>query len=367
MKLELTARLFLLLVFSGTILAADRPKIAPADLSSQPVFFGALLEPPKGRVYHGWGEFSGLWNQGVAAGAADEQDLSAYEQAMKPYSPVMLSFYTAPDLQMVPPFLHRYEDLVARRGCFVAEVGLYFQSIQAQVASGARDTEIAMLADGLLESHNPVLLRIGYEFNNPWVLYDSGKYVKSFRSIVGLLRARHASNVAAVWNATPTGFKAANYMDWYPGDDVVDWWSINIFDLDDFDRPEVAAFLDAARAHHKPVLIGEASPIMRRTIPSFGWIPLPLVRGPASETEAAEWYSKFIELIRRRPEIQAVTLISLDWHRLRSELGIAIFGPTWGWPDARITQWPEALELWKAAISDPRFVSAKECASIIGK
>lgn len=350
---------FLLLPIALMATAADRAEIAPADLSSEPVFYGAPIEPPKGRVYHGWGQFSGAWNEGKPPGAGDANDLEAYEQAVKPYRPVMLSFYAAPDRKILPVFLDRYKKLVAQRGCFVAEIGFYFQSIQDPVVNGERDPEIVLLADTLHEARNPVLLRIGYEFNNPWKPYDSSKYIKAFRSIVGRLREVHASNIATVWNATPTGFKGANYMKWYPGDDVVDWWSVNIFQIEDFSRPELAAFLNAAREHHKPVLIGEASPVMTSRTPAH-------VRGPASEAEAVEWYSKLAELIRRRPEIQAVSLISLDWRRMKSEL------PTWefagfGWPDARITRWPKALALWKNALSDHRFIGADECSSIRGR
>ncbi len=335
---------------------AETPKIAPSDLSSQPVFYGARVEPPKGRVYHGWGQFSGAWNEAKPAGADDEKDLRSYEQAVKPYRPVMLSFYAAPDPKMLPPFVERYKKLAAQRGCFVAEVGLYFQGIQDPVVNGERDPEIVMLADSLREARNPVLLRIGYEFNNPWKPYDSSKYIKAFRSVVGRLREVHASNVAAVWNATPTGFKGTNYMKWYPGDDVVDWWSVNIYQMEDFDRPELAAFLDAAREHQKPVLIGEALPVLSSKIPARE-------RGPSSEAQAVEWYSKLIELIRRRPEIQGVALISFDRRRMKSELPNSEFAGS-GWPDARITKWPKALALWKKALADHRFIEAEECSSL---
>lgn len=318
------------LLIAGTALAAgaERPKIAPADLSSQPAFYGAPIEPPKGRVYHGWGQFSGAWNEGKPAGMGDEKDLEAYEQAVKPSRPVMLSFYAAPDGKLLPQFVDRYKKLIARRGCFVAEIGLYFQDIEGPVADGYRDPEIIMLADSLKEAGNPVLLGIGYEFNNPSKPYDPSKYIKAFRSIAGRLHEVHASNIAAVWNATPAGFKGANYMRWYPGDDVVDWWGVNLYQMEDFDRPELAAFLDAAREHQKPVLIGEA---------------LPVLRGRSSEAEAVEWYSKLVELIRRRPEIQGVTIVP---------------------PGSRITRWPKALAIWKKALSDHRFIEANECSSI---
>src|SRR5205085_6362013 len=95
---------------------------------------------------------------------------------------------------------------------------------------------------------------------------------------------RENLNFATVSDATAYGFSDPHYMKWYPGEDVVDWWGINLFDLGDFTRPESEAFvLDAAR-HRKPVLIGESSPIFQTVIPGR-------VRGAKSEDEAMKWYS----------------------------------------------------------------------------
>lgn len=341
----------LLLSTAATAADVDSPKIAPADLSSEPVYYGAAIEPPKGRVYHGWGQFSSLWNQGAPAGTGDEKDLEAYQQAVKPFRPVMLSFYTEPDPKALPIFVQRYKKVAAERGCFVAQIGLSLNSVLQEVANGERDPELVLLADSLHESHNPALLRIGNEISGSWNPSDSSKYIKSFRSIVGRLREAHASNVAAVWAAMPSSFEGVDYMRWYPGDDVVDWWSVSIVGFQDFDQPKLAAFLDFARAHHKPVLIGFASPVLSSKVPAQ-------MRGPSGNAQASEWYRKFAELLRRRPEIQAVTIVSVDLRRMKQMV------PNADLPDARITNWPKAVAVWKATLSDHRFIEADECSSI---
>lgn len=344
----------LTLAAAVSAMARENPKAGPADLSSEPVSYGARLEPPAGRVLHGWGQFSSAWAKGEPEGSGDGGDLVAYERATAPYRPAMLSFYTAPDGQITPAFIERYKRTVGSRGRFVAQIGLYFQSFQGEVANGDRDPELVLLADGLREARNPVLLRIGYEFNNPWVPYDPSRYIQAFRKIVGRLREVKASNVATVWNATAVGFDGANCMRWYPGDDVVDWWSVDLFRMEDFERPGLASFLDAARAHRKPVLIGEASPVFAASNRSR-------VRGPASQDEALAWYRKLIDLIRRRPEIKAVSLIAVDWRRLKST------APGPGWPDTRLARWPKAAALWRQAVADRRFIQAEECASIYAR
>ena len=307
--------------------------------------YDAKLEPPAGRVIHGWGQFSSEWDKGAPDGAGDAADLAAYERAVKPNLPAMLSFYTALDPSLMQQFTGRYQQLAAQRGFFVAEIGLSFQALQKDAAQGMRDPEVVMMLDVLREAHHPVLLRIGYEFNDPRAPYDPSLFIQTFRGVVERIREGQHHNVAAVWNATAAGFDIGNFMRWYPGDDVVDWWGIDLFDLKDFDRPQLAEFLEKARSHRKPVAICEASPIFPASTTGH-------LRGPKSDAEAAAWFQKLVALVDAHPEIQAVSLISVDWRRLHAIL------PGSRWPDTRITQWPKALALWKKALSEKRFINA---------
>ena len=78
---------------------------------------------------------------------------------------------------------------------------------------------------------------------------------------------------------------------------------------------------------------------------------LPLrVRGPSSEPEAEAWYRALFELLHRRPEIKAVSLISVDWRRLEPDL------PGWGWPDTRVGAWPGAAALVRREFSRVRYL-----------
>jgi hypothetical protein len=166
------------------------------------------------------------------------------------------------------------------------------------------------------------------------------------------IREGHFDNVATVWNATAAGFASGNFMRWYPGDDVVDWWGISLFDLKDFETPGLAEFLAKARSHRKPVVISEASPVFQTATPGQ-------VRGPKSDIEAAVWCQKLVDLIGTHQEIQAVALISVDWRRLHAIL------PGSGWPDARIGHWPKAAAIWKKALSEKRFVNAPEAEALL--
>lgn len=319
--------------------------------SAEPAFFGVNLEPPVGRVLNGWGQFSSEWALGAKDGEGDAADLASYERAMSPNLPALLSFYTALDQKVMPQFVERYKSLVVKRGFFVSEVGINFQTAQRDTSIGMRDPEIVMLMDTLRETHNPALLRIGYEFNNPWATYDPSLYIQAFRKVIDRLREAQLDNVATVWNATAAGFDGPSALRWYPGDNVVDWWGVNLFDLKDFDRPQLREFLDAARRHRKPVIICEASPVFQSGKPGQ-------VRGPKSDAEAVAWFEKLAGLINDHQEIQAVALISVDWRRIASIL------PGSGWPDARIQRWPKAAALWKKTLSKKRFINASEVQTI---
>ncbi|MBV8134552.1 MAG: hypothetical protein JO121_02770 [Deltaproteobacteria bacterium] len=314
-------------------------------------FYNVRLEPPAGRVLHGWGQFSSQWDEGTQAGAGDDADLTSYEHAVSPYRPALLSFRTALDESLMPQFAERYKQLAAQRGFFVAQLALYFQGYQRDASLGMRDPEIVMLLDTIRAARNPVLMRIGYEFNNPSAPYDPSLFIQAFRGIVRRIREAQLDNVATVWNASGAGLGATNFMRWYPGDDVVDWWGIDLFDRTDLDQPQLAEFLAKAISHRKPVVICEASPVFRDATPGQ-------LRGPKSDLEAAAWYQELTRLIGQHAEIQAVAVISVGWRRSPSIL------PGSGWPDIRIRQWPKATSVWKKFLSGKRVINAQDAQAI---
>ncbi|MHB8382493.1 MAG: glycoside hydrolase family 26 protein [Candidatus Binataceae bacterium] len=284
-------------------------------------------------------------------GAGDMDDLLSYEAAVKPLEPAMLSFYVAPTRTQMSHFVDRYRRLSAIRPFFVAQIGLYFQSLQTQVAAGQCDIELKQLANCLRDTRLPVLLRVGYEFDSPWAPYDPKLYISGFRRITMLLRQAGATNVATVWDATAAEMRGREYMKWYPGDTVVDWWGINLFETYDFALPAVAYFMDDARQHSKPVLIGETSPVFR------SWLPW-RVHGASSERESLEWLSALFAFIRKRPEVQAVSIISVDWRRLHSTL------PGFGWPDTRIADSPSMCYALRHYLANPRFIHESEASTV---
>ena len=337
----------LLIVATGSV-----GPLAQSDPTAR--FYNVRLEPPAGRVLHGWGQFSSPSDKGTHAGTADDADLTSYERAVSPFRPALLSFYTALDESLMPPFTERYKRLAIQRGLFVAQLAIDFQSYQRDASLGMRDPEIVMLLDTIRAARNPLLMRIGYEFNNSSAPYDPSLFIQAFRGIVQRIREAQLDNVATVWNATAGGLGGTNFMRWYPGDDVVDWWGIDLFDGKDFDQPQLAEFLAKATSHQKPVVICEASPVFRGATPGQP-------RGPKSDAEAAAWYQELTQLISQHAEIQAVAVISVGWRRPHSIL------PCSGWPDTRIDRWPKATAVWKKSLSDQRFINAQDAEDIYSR
>ena len=219
--------------------------------------------------------------------------------------------------------MRHYREFTTTNGFFIAQIGFYFRGKESDVATGMLDPQLYVLADGLREVGRPVLLRIGYEFNNPSSLYEPSAYIGAFRHVTELLRKDHL-NFATVWDATAPGFSGPNYMKWYPGDDMVDWWGLDVSNLREFSGAASKAFLQDAARHRKPVIISGS--------PAFA----------KSGAEALKWYAAFFDVIRTYPAIKAFSL-----H-----------------PTMRLTRWTKAGAYVKQQLADPRFIDAGEAPAI---
>jgi hypothetical protein len=293
-----------------------------ATSAPTPVFFNARLEPPSGRVLSGWGQFSGAWALGQPAAKNDAGALEAYSKAVAPHAPAMISFYVAPDFSIVSGFLNHYREFAAGHGFFIGQVAINFPGAEHDVAIGMRDPDWMVLADGLRDVGRPVLLGIGSAFNNPSARYEPSAYIGAFRHATDVMRNDHL-NFAGVWCATARGFPDSPYMKWYPGDDVVDWWGIDLLDANDLNG--VAPFVEDAARHRKPVLISAAA------------------GGAKSEAEALKWYASLFEFIRAHPAIKAFSLNA----------------------DGRFARWPKVSAYLKQQLADPRFIAANESSAVL--
>lgn len=282
------------------------------------VNFGARLEPANG-VIHGAG-----------------QDLDSFLRYSALFTPEK-----APLLQMTYVTLTKGVANIERWGSELQEalaaangqppvfqIGLNMTKGQddgtgdaASVATGAYDAEIDALIHILATLDAPVYLRIGYEFEGAWNNYTSEGYVAAFQYITRKLRASKLHRVATVWCAAggSAGFIAFDQlMAFYPGDNYVDWWGVDIFSPEEITNPWLAQFYQRANQHRKPVMIGETTPRY--------------VGADQGKESWLRWYKPFFEMVRRHPEIKAISYINWDWAYWSDTLGFQ-----WhDWRDARI-------------------------------
>lgn len=211
------------------------------------------------------------------------------------------------------------------------QVGLYMVGVLDEVLAGDHDEQVRKLAGWLKQADRPVYLRIGYEFDHKDNAYDPGKYRQAFRHIVDRLRDEGTDNVAYVWHTAAAAGHAGNFLDWYPGDDYVDWFAVSFFDTQQM--ATVEKFADLARRHGKPLMIAEATPAGRYT-----------VRG------RKEWFGKFFDLIRRL-DVRAVCYINSPWDTYPM-----FKGQKWG--DARVQAAPEIKALWLQEIASGDYLQS---------
>jgi hypothetical protein len=212
----------------------------------------------------------------------------------------------------------------------------------AAVAEGKYDAQIAAFADAVASLQQPVFVRIGYEFEGKWNGYHAAAYPKAWVRIARVLRERNLP-VATIWCSAGAGAgwpAQERLMEYYPGDEWVDWWGVDIFGENEVAHPRLAEFLDAARAHHKPVAIGEMTPR-----------GIGVLDGQKSWDR---WFAPMLALLKQRPEIKATAYINWDWPDWSKRIGFSWFD----WGDARIEQNPIVRDRWVKELSAPIFLGA---------
>jgi len=203
-------------------------------------------------------------------------------------------------------------------------IGLDVVDDLPNIVSGARDAQITLLGEYIKDVGDPVFLRIGYEFDGSWNGYDKALYVQAFQRIMDRLRAEGVTNVISVWQSSGFNTSQSSLLQWYPGDDYVDWVGYSYFKQS---NPS-GGILQIARARRKPVMIAEATP--QRNL-SLG--------DAAAHWDA--WFAPFFTHIHANADmIKAVAYINTRWF---DQAGWGV-----GWGDSRVQIRPEIKANWIA-------------------
>ncbi len=353
-------------ILGTTLLISCANEQSLVETSAKAPFFGAKFEPPAGRALHGWGQISHGWNTDHPGAQGDKQDYLDYLAAVNQYSPAVISFYIHPQREdgqeQLDGFIRRYSEFAAEETWQMAQIAYDFDP--ADTLAGKTDLQLEQFFKAISAVGKPVFLRIGWEFNNRGH-FDAIGYRRAYRYIVDKMRSMNVSNVATLWHASVpdlnelTGFPVVEerpYMDFYPGDDYVDWWSISEFAIDHFRSPGSIEFYENAASRKKPVFIGESAPWMGgETIMSF--------RDPAVIQESLDWFEAYFSLFEEYPHIKGMNLIILDWQRWN-----------WIWPqiksgfnNTRLDLFPELAAEYRGFLKSDRFIHSQEAKRLFGQ
>ena len=205
------------------------------------------------------------------------------------------------------------------------------------------------------------MVRIGGEFNGWWNGYHPYDYPKALRKIVQRFRNAGAHNAAFIWCYEPAGpddfdaHNGAGEYRWFPGDDVIDWFSIDLFAAADISGPlmlpgrgdlspygRTLRFLDMAVAHARPVIIAESAPAH-----------YDFAHPATAQAAWNEWFEPYFKLIAARDEILWFHYINYDWTQ-------AAYYAQSGWKNNDLAASPLLSQRWVQELVRPRYLHAGE-------
>ncbi|MFM7022611.1 MAG: T9SS type A sorting domain-containing protein [Flavobacteriales bacterium] len=215
----------------------------------------------------------------------------------------------------------------------VLSIGLYLVDELGNINKGLRDGVINQLATWIKGRTQPVFLRIGYEYDGSWNKYNAAEYKLAYKRIVDKFRTASVNNCAYVWQGAGYATDTTFLKQWYPGDDYVDWMAYSHFKYASNGSGEIAL----ARAHHKPVMIAEATPRGDIIAPGYSW---------------DTWFAPLFQHIQDNKDvIKALAYINANWNGQWMWSGQ-------GWGDTRIENSSTIKAKWLAEISSSFWLTA---------
>ena len=299
-------------------------------------FYHAKYEPQTG-IYHGAGQDKKGFNDYVNTVGHDKTP-AIYMTYVNITSPVKRIESWGKGLKQVLDSLPKG---------MIPQIGLGFTGgkdtgagLDKEVASGKYDKQLQAFYKVLVELDRPSFTRIGYEFEGDWNGYSPESFKKVFVTISNAFKEKNIKS-ATVWcsgGGSADFISTEKLMEYYSGDQYVDWWGIDIFSPEEFDNIGLQNFFDSAHKHKKPVMIGECTPRF-----------VGVMDGQVSWDK---WFKPFFKMLEDNPGIKAFCYINWDWEYWSNKNGF----PWHDWKDARIEKNPFVLEGYKKEMESPLFI-----------
>ena len=151
---------------------------------------------------------------------------------------------------------------------------------------------------------------------------------------------REENNIILVWHSyamNPT-HQERDILEWYPGDEYVDWIGLSYFQVTDegyHSSTNRARVIDIAERKGKPVMIGEASAIRYTARQKT-------LNGDAYWNY---WYKPFFDFIESNKQIRAVSIINVNWDSQKQHVVL-------GWGDSRLNSDEVVLRKWREKLQE---------------
>jgi hypothetical protein len=253
------------------------------------------------------------------------------------------------------------------------QIGLWLNGTKGclDIVHGRLDRQIVELFDFILVDLPPsvphVFLRVGYEFDNPWFRYSDSpstyklafiKLVQQCRQQLGYQYCRE--RVSFVWHSWAAPRVVTDLEDFYPGDEMVDWVGVSIFqqvypwangnDAANFaggNMQQVSEVLDFAKLHKKPIMIAESTPFGGMKVASTKYKNISDGDG---DIIWDLWFQKTLDLIEAY-DISMWSYINCDWDAQPMWHGV-------GFGDTRLVTSKVVMNRWwnKVLKNTTRFV-----------
>jgi hypothetical protein len=259
---------------------------------------------PDGRIIHGLGQYVPS-----SCGYSDEenwQHVKGYESALgMGMSPVIYSVYLGICPEAVAKDNTNIQDIATKHDYpYILVISLYLldqtksKNVRA-ILSGDWDDSIRTQASSIKALDSVVFIRPGFEFGASSGVhgeFNATEFIAIWHYIRNIFSEEGVSKALWIWDTVnPETF---SYMDYYPGDEVVDWWGINYFTIGQMSGS--AAFIDAANTHGKPVMICESSPILNN--------------GTQNTANWNNWFVPYFNIIKQK-NIKAFIYINDPWDK----------------------------------------------------
>ena len=234
--------------------------------------------------------------------------------------------------QNLPIFSNAYPDAALSIAIYLVDTN----EVPERIMNGEFDIYLDKFIEILSQKKCPLFLRIGYEIEAGHLPIHPDIYKKTYKYIHKKFQSKLKGKIAYVWHLA--GYKTDNdidIMDWYPGDNYVDWIGFNVFDwpYHTFNNPYILNILDQAQKRKKATMICAASPV-------YG------IEHQGSKAWNY-WFADVFSFINRH-NIKAFTWCQYNFLQFES-----LQYRKWG--DARIYKNPKVMKLWEDALRCERF------------